>query len=102
MATDRTGVMIEGKYRLVRRLGEGGMGVVHEARHAIIDRRCAVKLIHPEIAANPDIPPRTGQLGKRQDRARRYAHGSISWGWKLARSVTKELFASPAVLAAAP
>ena len=42
VATDRTGVMLEGKYRLVRRLGEGGMGVVYEAHHAIIDRRCAV------------------------------------------------------------
>jgi serine/threonine protein kinase len=50
---DRTGQVLEGKYRLVRAVGEGGMGSVYEARHLILDRRCAVKFLHPEIAHDP-------------------------------------------------
>lgn len=34
-------------------LGEGGVGVVYEAVQKSIDRRIAVKMIKPEIAANP-------------------------------------------------
>ena len=36
----------------VRELGRGGMGVVYAATHSLMGRRVAVKLIHPEFAAN--------------------------------------------------
>jgi eukaryotic-like serine/threonine-protein kinase len=42
MATPR---VIDGKFELVRELGEGGMGTVFEARHLHTGRRVAVKLI---------------------------------------------------------
>ncbi|MBI5502057.1 MAG: serine/threonine protein kinase, partial [Deltaproteobacteria bacterium] len=51
---DRTGEVIDNKYKLVRLLGEGGMGQVYEAQHLIMNRRCAVKFLHPEIAANKE------------------------------------------------
>ncbi|MDG3004329.1 serine/threonine-protein kinase [Paludisphaera mucosa] len=40
-----------GQYRLVRRLGAGGMGEVHLAEHQFLKRPCALKLIRPDFAA---------------------------------------------------
>ncbi len=41
-----------GRYSIVRRLGEGGMGNVYEGQHALIGKRVAIKVLHPEFAAN--------------------------------------------------
>jgi eukaryotic-like serine/threonine-protein kinase len=38
-----------GSYRLVERLGSGGMGEVWRAKHRMLARPAAVKLIHPEV-----------------------------------------------------
>jgi serine/threonine protein kinase len=38
-----------GSYELVRLLGHGGMGEVWEAKHRLLARRAAVKLVRPEI-----------------------------------------------------
>lgn len=42
-----------GKYRVVRKLGEGGMGSVFEAVHVEIGQRAAVKLLKPELSSEP-------------------------------------------------
>jgi serine/threonine protein kinase len=52
-AEERIGTMV-GTYRLTRKIGEGGMGVVYEAIHPIIERKIAIKLIQPEQADNVD------------------------------------------------
>jgi serine/threonine-protein kinase len=44
------GRVLEEKYELTRVLGKGGMGAVYEARHLLIGRKLAVKLLHAEYA----------------------------------------------------
>ncbi len=51
--------LIDGKYQLVRCLGEGGMGAVYEGRHLGTGRRVAVKLVSPEaLSKGPDVAER--------------------------------------------
>ncbi|MBY0490256.1 MAG: serine/threonine protein kinase [Gemmatimonadaceae bacterium] len=48
-----TGRVLERKYRIGRRLGEGGMGAVYLAEHVGIGRDVALKIVHPELLADP-------------------------------------------------
>jgi len=47
-----------GNYRIVRPLGQGGMGSVYEAEHQYIDRKGAVKVLHPDLSQNPQFASR--------------------------------------------
>jgi serine/threonine protein kinase len=49
------GKLVGGKYRIVRLLAEGGMGVVYEAQHAVVRRRFAIKFLRPDLAERRDI-----------------------------------------------
>lgn len=53
-----TGDLIDGKYRIVRLLGEGGMGAVYEGENTRIHRRVAIKVLHAGVAANADAVAR--------------------------------------------
>jgi formylglycine-generating enzyme required for sulfatase activity len=46
------------KYRFVRELGRGGMGVVYLAEQTLMGRTVAVKVINPSVLAHPDALPR--------------------------------------------
>jgi HD-like signal output (HDOD) protein len=47
-----------GSYRLVSVLGEGGMGRVYLAEHALIGRKAAIKILSPEIASEAEAVSR--------------------------------------------
>jgi serine/threonine-protein kinase len=44
-----------GPYRIVGKLGEGGMGAVYEAVHDAIERRVAIKVLHSQYAEKPEF-----------------------------------------------
>ena len=44
--------ILEGKYHLECRLGQGGMGVVYKARHAYLKTQHAIKVILPDLVGN--------------------------------------------------
>jgi hypothetical protein len=49
------GKTVAGRYRLESRLGEGGMGIVYRARHVLIDRVVALKLIRPDLRSETHL-----------------------------------------------
>jgi eukaryotic-like serine/threonine-protein kinase len=52
------GSVVNGKYRLVRILGDGGMGSVYEATHAVLGIRVAIKVLHPELVRRTGLVER--------------------------------------------
>ena len=61
-----------GQYTLVEKLGEGGMGAVYRARHAMLRREAAIKLIRPELAGGE------GERSVATQRFEREAHATAS------------------------
>ena len=51
----KVGDVVEGRYRIIKTLGEGGMGTVFLAEHTLIKRRVAIKVLHPELATDADV-----------------------------------------------
>jgi serine/threonine-protein kinase len=47
-----------GAYRLIRRIGAGGMGEVWLAEHTLLGRKAAIKVLHPMYSASADIVAR--------------------------------------------
>jgi len=54
-AVVKTGDMVEGRYRIIKTLGAGGMGTVFLAEHALIKRRVAMKILHPDLATDAHV-----------------------------------------------
>lgn len=48
LALPRPGDLVAERYRVVREIGRGAMGVVFEVVHEKLDRRCALKLLRPQ------------------------------------------------------
>jgi tetratricopeptide (TPR) repeat protein/predicted Ser/Thr protein kinase len=57
----QSGDVLGGRYEILQLLGEGGMGAVYKAMDRELDRPVALKLIRPELAANPSILARFKQ-----------------------------------------
>ena len=52
------GKVIAERYEIIEPLGEGGMGTVYRARQLGIEREVALKIIRPELAADPALQAR--------------------------------------------
>jgi serine/threonine protein kinase len=57
-SSDFTGRIIEGRYRILRVLGEGGMGTVYAGEHVEIGKGVAVKILHPQYSRQQDLVER--------------------------------------------
>ena len=44
-----------GNYRIVRKIGQGGMGSVWEAKHEQLHRKAAIKLLRRELTTDPQV-----------------------------------------------
>ncbi|HEX2674261.1 MAG TPA: protein kinase [Polyangiaceae bacterium] len=55
MVAPREQAIIAGKYRLIRQLGQGGMGSVWLAEHLTLCSQVAIKLIHVDMASSAEV-----------------------------------------------
>ena len=44
------GSRLDGRYFVVRRIGEGGMGIVYEAEHLVFEKRVALKVLRADVS----------------------------------------------------
>jgi serine/threonine-protein kinase len=52
------GDLVEGRYRVLKLLGEGGMGTVFLAEHTLIKRKVAIKVLRPQFASDSSVVER--------------------------------------------
>jgi len=55
---DLIGIEVDGRYRVIELIGEGGMGKVYLAEHVEIGKRVALKVLHPSYSRMPDLVER--------------------------------------------
>ncbi len=68
------GTVLDGRYILLEKMGEGGMGVVFKAKHTVIEKIVAVKILKREVARDRAVLQRFVQEAKA---ASRIGHWSI-------------------------
>jgi serine/threonine-protein kinase len=54
----RPGDLLEGRYQIEDRLGEGGVGFVYRARQINLHRRVAIKLLQQDVMGDEELRPR--------------------------------------------
>src|SRR5262245_43448027 len=52
------GTIIADRYRMIQRVGEGGMGAVYRGEHVALRKSVAVKFLHAELSRIPDVVAR--------------------------------------------
>src|SRR5690242_93184 len=55
------GEVLDNRYKIIKKLGEGGMGEVYAAEHIHIEKKVAIKLLRPEIVSNAEAVSRFRQ-----------------------------------------
>lgn len=49
---DLVGTVLENKYEILEKIGAGGMGAVYKARHQLMHRQVAIKMVLAQLSAN--------------------------------------------------
>ena len=62
------GMVVSDRYRIIRKIGEGGMGAVYQAEHALIEKRIALKILFQDLTRRPDLVARFLQEAKSASR----------------------------------
>jgi serine/threonine-protein kinase len=52
------GKTLAGRYRIVRKIGQGGMGAVYRGEHVKMNRPTAIKVLTSELSGNPEFVAR--------------------------------------------
>jgi serine/threonine-protein kinase len=87
MAADpNIGLDIIGQFRIVERIGKGGMGAVYKAEQPSMSRFVAVKILHRSLASRPDLVSRFRREARAMSRlthpntARVFLYGQLEGG----------------------
>ena len=70
----RIGTLLAGRYVVEEVIGEGGMATVYRARHKLVDRPVAVKIMNPMLASDPVVRERFRREAKS---SQKLAHPNI-------------------------
>lgn len=66
--------MVNGRYRLERRLGRGGMATVYASRDTALDRPVAVKIVRPDVI---DVPGMAERFQQEARAAASFSHPNV-------------------------
>lgn len=72
-----TGTLIEGKYEILAKIKEGGMGTIYKVRHRLLDEVRVVKVMRPQIGADEELKRRFTQEAKTATRLKHPNIGAI-------------------------
>ncbi len=62
------GALVGERYLVERLIGSGGMGVVYQAEHILMQRKCALKVLKPEMLSQPDSIARFSREARNSSR----------------------------------
>ena len=68
------GQLVGERYQVERRLGQGGMGEVYLARHVLMGRQCALKVMNQALSQDPDAVSR---FNREATNASRISHPNV-------------------------
>jgi len=71
------GTLIEGKYEIIAKIKEGGMGTIYKVRHRLLDEIRVVKVMRPQIGADEELKRRFTQEAKTATRLKHPNIGAI-------------------------
>src|SRR5438477_6469244 len=83
------GALIGDRYRVLSRLGRGGMGVVYRVEHVMMKKELALKLLHPELSRLDEVAKR---FEREAEAAARLDHPNIIHVTDFGRTSDGQLF----------